>query len=53
MTLYFDVCQGSFSICNDVQTQRFGFMYMTDTEDPQVGSFLISCLCTLIYFVFS
>ena len=52
MTLYSDVCQGSFSICNDVQYKRLVYMYITDTEDLQVGSFLISYHCTLIYFVF-
>ena len=49
---------GFFSTHNDAKCKRIEYMYMTDMEDPQVGSFLIFYLfdlsrfldlCALIY----
>ena len=37
---------------NDAKCTRLEYVYVTDTEDPQVGSFLIFYLCTSIYFNF-
>ena len=41
MMPYSDVYQVQLFIHNDVKCKRLEHMYMTNKEDPQVGSFLI------------
>ena len=39
-------------VCNDVKCKRLEHMYMTDMENPQVGSFLIFVFQFILIFRF-